>query len=85
MTDSWKQTPPPRTDIDAGYFKYEPQPDPWARLPALAARLGVKPVPPGGPVRVILRTAAGQSFDVFELCNAVLDLVEKVTKAGTKT
>ena len=71
--------------IDAGYFKLPgPPPDPWARLPALAARLGVKPVEPGGPPRVMVRTIAGQSYDVFELCNAILDLVERVTEAGTR-
>ena len=68
---------PYRTAAD---FKIEQPPDPWARLPALAARLGVKPVEPGGPPRVMIRTVAGQQYDVFEIANALLDVIERVTE-----
>jgi hypothetical protein len=58
-------------------FSIVDQPDPFAKLPALAERLGVKPLGPEGNGTVVLSTKAGQHYDLFDLINAVLDRVDK--------
>lgn len=60
------------------FFSSEPmilfdQPDPFARLPALAARLGVEPSDGTAGGGFFLATKDGQKFDLFDLVNAVLD------------
>ena len=51
-------------------------PDPFVKLPALAERLGVKPVAPDHPPgSVFLCTKDGRSYDLFDLINAALDFV----------
>jgi hypothetical protein len=58
-------------------FTLERGPDPWHKLPSLAARLGVEPC--SGPMagRVTIRTREGTSYDVFELINALLDRLDQ--------
>lgn len=54
------------------------QPSALARLPALAERLGVKPIGPDHPPTLTLSVGSGQpAYDVFDLINALLDLMEK--------
>lgn len=48
-------------------------PDPFARLPALAERLGVKPVGENHPASIVLITKGGVRFDLYDLVNAALD------------
>jgi hypothetical protein len=61
-------------------FTLERGPDPWHKLPSLAARLGVQPCsgPMGG--RVMLRTREGATYDVFELINALLDRLDQAAQ-----
>ena len=49
-------------------------PDPFARLPALAERLGVKEC--GSGVSVKLQTKDGRTYDLFDLIDAVLDRLD---------
>jgi hypothetical protein len=49
------------------------QTDPFAQLPKLAERLGVREHGPDDPPTVVLRTEAGQAYDLFALVNAALD------------
>ena len=50
-------------------------PDPFKKLPALAERLGVKPSE-SKEASVVLCTADGRKYDLFDLINAVLDKIE---------
>jgi hypothetical protein len=61
-------------------FTLERGPDPWHKLPSLAARLGVQPC--SGPTagRVIIRNREGASYDVFELLNALLDRLDRAAQ-----
>ncbi len=54
------------------------RPDALAKLPALAARLGVKQHTKEDGPAVLLTTKTGLSYDVFDLVNAVLDRMEKL-------
>jgi hypothetical protein len=47
--------------------------DPYAKLPALAARLGVEPMKAEAAPSVSLRVRDGRAYDVFDLINALLD------------
>jgi len=49
-----------------------------AKLPALAARLGVRPRQPDDPPSVIVQTKEGD-YDLFDLINALLDRMERKT------
>jgi hypothetical protein len=57
-------------------FQHE-RPDAFAKLPALAERLGVKPMKKDHPPTWSARTKEGISYDIFDLINAVLDRVDK--------
>jgi hypothetical protein len=61
-------------------FTLERGPDPWHKLPSLAARLGVTPC--SGPMqgRVTLRTREGNHYDLFELINALLDRLDRAAQ-----
>ena len=50
-------------------------PDPFAKLPELAKRLGVKESTSHGST-VTIRTKDGKCYDLFELMNAFLDKME---------
>ncbi len=50
--------------------------DPFAKLPALAERLGVSEAAPDAPASVLLHTGGGQVYDLFDLINAALDRLE---------
>lgn len=52
------------------------RPDPLARLPALAERLGIAPAPIDGAGSVRLVTESGDAYDLFDLINAFLDKLE---------
>lgn len=52
-------------------------PDAFAKLPALAERLGVKPMEKDHPPTWAARNKDGISYDIFDLINAVLDHVDK--------
>jgi hypothetical protein len=54
-------------------------PDPFTKLPALAERLGVEPTQGGGPGVVVLRMSDGRCYDLFDLINAMLDRMDKLT------
>ena len=54
------------------------QPDPYARVPALAERLGVKEGEDLGTVDIHLKD--GRRYSLFALINAFLDRVEKATE-----
>ena len=47
-----------------------------AALPALAERLGVKPVPQNETRGVLVVMLDGRQYDQFELLNAVLDKID---------
>lgn len=67
-------------EIYAGTFKMTEPGDPFAKLPALAARLGVAPL--AGSERnnrTMFYTAQGEYYDMFDLINAVLDRVDAVS------
>jgi hypothetical protein len=68
------------TDDLPRYTLREPEPDPWQKLPSLAARLGVTPC--SGPMqdRVIVRTRDGTSYDIFELLFAFLDHLDRAVR-----
>jgi len=51
--------------------------DAFAKLPALAERLGVKPMEKDHPPTWAARTKDGISYDIFDLINGVLDYVDK--------
>ena len=57
--------------------------DPWAKLPALAKRLGVEPMPDDAshlPPTVLLTTVDGnKKYDIFDLMNAFLDRMDKLS------
>lgn len=53
-------------------------PDPLARLPALAARLGVEETPDA--LGLNLRTRDGRTYSVFDLIEAALDRLDAATK-----
>lgn len=53
------------------------EPDALAKLPALAARLGVKEHTIADGPAVMLTTRDGRSYDVFALVNAFLDRMER--------
>jgi hypothetical protein len=59
---------------------FEPQPDPLARLPALAQRLGIEPLTDEQRKAsgVTISTRDGQSYDLFALLNALLDKIEQM-------
>jgi hypothetical protein len=61
-------------------FTLERGPDPWHKLPSLAARLGVEPC--SGPMagRVIVSNREGKRYDLFELVNALLDRLDRAAQ-----
>jgi hypothetical protein len=59
---------------DAIIYTKEPS-DPFAKLPGLAARLGVEPMKAGAAPGVSLHMRDGRAYDVFDLINAFLDQV----------
>lgn len=59
-------------------IKFDRGPDPLAKLPALAYRLGVKQIVSDRPSSLVITTREGQKYDVFELINAVLDRLERI-------
>lgn len=61
-------------------IELNPLPDPFARLPALAERLGVVPLAAGFRGSVVLRTQDGTSYDLFDLVDAILDRIDATTK-----
>lgn len=65
-------------DQARGSFTIEQPPDPWARLPEIAARLGVKPCESAG-MMIVVRD--GGRYDVFDLVNALLDRVDAAIAA----
>lgn len=69
------------TDVGIIDFKIYDPPDPLAKLPALAKRLGVLPTDMHtGPPSTYLTTKSGESYDLFDLVNAVLDRLDIVTQ-----
>jgi hypothetical protein len=58
-------------------FVERERPDPLAKLPALAQRLGVQPLSDGHHVGLMLRAGDGQRYDLFALVNALLDRLEQ--------
>jgi hypothetical protein len=70
MSDPWA----------SGVMRFEvAQADPFERLPALAARLGVKPyeAEDRGQAEVLLHTKNGERYSLFDLINAFLDRLDK--------
>ena len=59
--------------LDTGGIRFVQQPDPWARLPELAKRLGVEQCESAG---IMITTAKGERYDFFELITAFLDKLE---------
>lgn len=57
---------------------FELGPDPLARLPALAARLGVEETPDAFGLN--LRTRDGRTYSVFDLIEAMLDCLDVAAK-----
>jgi hypothetical protein len=58
-------------------FNLADLPDPLAKLPALAERLGVAPLEPkAGSATVSLCTKDGLRYDLFDLINAALDRLD---------
>lgn len=53
------------------------QPDPYAKLPALAERLGIQPVQAGASASVVISVKDGRAYDLFDIINALLDHVDK--------
>ena len=52
-------------------------PDPFARVPEMAARLGVEPVAPGAPTpSMALMMKDGSQYDFFALIAAFLDRMD---------
>lgn len=62
-------------DVVWGGITITDWPDPFAKLPALAKRLGVEPNNKRGG-GLVLCTKSGETYDVFDLVNAVLDRLE---------
>ncbi|HYJ44058.1 MAG TPA: hypothetical protein VEW06_06340 [Xanthobacteraceae bacterium] len=70
----------------AGYFNFpgprplpDPPPDPFVRLPEIAGRLGVEPLPAEAPhpgFQIALQD--GRRYDLFELLAALLDRMDEV-------
>jgi hypothetical protein len=64
-------------------FPVEDLDDPWRRLPAIADRLGVRPInlaagaKPRGTVAISTRD--GHYYDLFDLIDALLDKMDKNT------
>jgi hypothetical protein len=58
-------------------FDPQAQPDPFSRVPEIAARLGVKPVPEGETGHYSLAMRDGTRFDLFELIAAFLDRMDE--------
>jgi len=56
---------------------FDQTPDPLAKLPALAARLGVAPTTEGDAATVQLRTRSGERYDLWALITAFLDRIEQ--------
>lgn len=61
--------------VHNGVLTLRDQPDPYAKLPALARRLGVEPFR-SGAASVLLTTQAGESYDLFDLMSALLDRID---------
>lgn len=53
------------------------QPNPWARISEIAARVGVSPRKDGDPPSVIARGEDGNDYDIMAVVVAVLDRIEK--------
>jgi len=57
---------------------YDRVPEAWVKLPALAERLGVKPLEGSGKfVEIAIQLNDGRRYDVIDLINAVLDRLDK--------
>jgi hypothetical protein len=52
----------------------------WPELPALAKRLGIKPLEGSYSGKTTLRMNDGTSYDLFALVNAFLDRMDEATK-----
>lgn len=61
--------------MDDHYFRISGSLDAFAKLPALAKRLGVEPTAESGGCYV--RTRDGSKYDVFDLVNALLDRLDR--------
>jgi hypothetical protein len=70
------QSPEGSRRMTASEIRLAIPPDPLAKLPALAERLGVKPRRPEDPSTVVLHASDGQQFDLFELIGAALDKID---------
>src|SRR5262249_35853209 len=55
-------------------------PDPLAKLPALAERLGVKPRRPEDPPSVLLQVRGGEQFDLFDIVRAALGRLDRTLR-----
>lgn len=57
-------------------------PDPFARLPALAERLGVKPIDAqeDRPDAITLHVATGERYDFIDLLHGLLDRIDASQK-----
>lgn len=56
-------------------FHRSETPDPFAKVPALAQRLGVEPMT-SDSVSFCVRMKDGTRYDIFDLVNALLDRLE---------
>ena len=66
--------------IKPGDWRIASPPDPWKKLPALAARLGVVPLAAEHEATVVIATRDGQCYDFFELMDAFLDRLDAAVK-----
>lgn len=56
------------------------KPEPFAKLPALAERLGVKEGSSGKNPDTYFQLTDGRRYSVFDLVNAMLDRIDTATK-----
>lgn len=65
-------------EFTANTIKADPPRTPYARVSALAKRLGVSPDKGGGPPSVFICVAEGERYDFYELVEAVLNRLDAV-------
>ena|SRR5262245_5381278 len=64
--------------IESGISWFDP-PERFVKLPALAERLGVKPVDPLTSGNILLTMKDGRNYDVIDIINALLDRLDQAT------
>lgn len=52
------------------------QPNPWRRISSIAARVGVKPIPPNGTGTICATGEDGELYDILDVLTGVLDKID---------